>query len=168
MATPQAHGILTILALIIFRFFDKITYWEYVSALIWGMGIDVDHFFVWSWSYWKNVCRRVCNGEPENDSRHPASWLHLWPGVILVLFYSWLSARWQSPFRFYLPFVFWFVHVGFDFLQKSEHPYPWYPLTKKFWQPKWGYPNKSPKESRLCCLVFMVLVFVLFALWNFS
>lgn len=168
MATPQAHGVLTILALIIFRFFGKITYWEYVFALIWGMGIDIDHFFVWSWDYWKNVCRRICNGQPETNDKHPASWLHLWPGMILVLFFGWFLARWRFG-RWYLPFVFWLSHAGFDFLQKSEHAYFWYPLiTKKLWEPKWGYPNKSPKESVLCCLILIVVSFVLFAFWNFS
>lgn len=167
MATPQAHGLLTILTLIIFRFFGKITFCEYLSALIWGMGIDVDHFFVWSWDYWKNVCRRICNGQPENHSKHPASWLHLWPGMILVFFFGYSLARWQSSFRWYLPLVFWLSHAGFDFLQKSEHPYPWYPLIKRFWEPRWGYPNKSPHEIKVCCALLIVLGFLLFSLWNF-
>ena len=143
----------------------KITFWEYFSVFLWGVAIDFDHFL--SWSYVKDLPARIKRGGgmPARDVKIPISWLHLWPGFVLVWLWGFAFHYFVSSFRLYIPFVFWLLHVVTDYFQKNldynPHRSPLYPFHKKTWVPKFGYPIKSPSEFILGDHIWMVISFIL-------
>src|SRR3989344_3395093 len=72
----------------------------------------------------------------------PPCWLHIWPGLILVLASGWFFPLTLS----WVPLLFWAQHVVLDKFQRNDGSYAnipfWYPVKKKNWTPQGGYPVK--------------------------
>jgi len=174
MAAPQTHAVMDLLLVGILALlaalgvFHKITLWEYLSVIFWGFLIDFDHLLSWSWV--KDLPNRIFKrggGAPKAGLKAFPSWLHLWPGFILVWLWGIVVVRFFEPtFRLWLPFVFWSIHVVIDYYQRSEgvapHLHFFYPFNKKLYYREKGYPIKRPVEfildSFILALVCLVLV----------
>lgn len=174
MAAPQTHGLASISIIFVFILLAvlglaaKITFWEFISALFFGVGIDfLDHF---SLSYLKDIPARVKRGRgmPAKDVKILVPWLHLWPGLILVGIWTILFRILTPSFRIYLPFIFWVIHIVVDRFQKNLNYDPhrsfWYPFSKKTYIPKHGYPIKPASEFIIDSALWMAIAFVLLGL----
>jgi len=172
MASPQTHGIITLLLLVIINFFHKITGWEFISGIVFGVGIDfMDHFWNKKWS--KDLIRRIKQGggAPLESVGSTISWLHLWPGFLFVWGWGIIFTYILPQFCFYLPFVFWYSHWQIDRFQKQEeydlHYHFLWPFVKKRFNYKWGYPIKPPIEFILNSALWTIIGFVLLGICFF-
>jgi len=176
MAAPQTHGLVSFAILAVFLLLAAlglttgITFWEFVSTIIWGVLFDFcDHFT--SWSYLKDIPARIKRGGgmPAKDVKIPISWMHLWPGFCLVWVWGFGFNFFDSSFRCYLPFIFWATHVVIDRFQKNldydPHRSFWYPIIKKTYIPKQGYPIKPPAEFIISSGIWMIISFLLLGLY---
>ncbi len=175
MASPQTHGAISLAIFGIFILLsalglaNKITFWEYVSAIIWGIFIDFDHFL--NWKYVKDLLKRIKRGGgmPGEQIEQFVSWLHVFPGLVLVWVWG-IAFHWFVPsFRIWFPFLFWAIHMTVDFLQKDPtgkfpHFSLLYPFDKKKYMPKHGYPVKPPWEFILDSFVLLLVALVLLGL----
>jgi len=179
MAASQTHGLIDLGIFGIFILLSalgltgKITFWEYVSGIFWGVLIDFDHFISKKGlKYLKDIPDRIFKrggGGPSEDIGNFPCLFHLLPGFIIVWLWGLAFHHFShSPFRFWFPFVFWAVHTIIDYLQRSDGKYPHYhilyPFVKKLIYQKKGYPIKSPAEFIVVSTVFLVVVYVLFGL----
>lgn len=175
MAAPQTHGLIDLVVFGIFILLSalglagKISLAEYLSGIFWGMMIDLDHLLYWK--YVKDIPARIFKrggGGPADDIKPFPSWLHLWPGLILVLAWGFFFHSINSSFRVWFPFVFWLIHRTIDRFQRSDGKYPHYPLLypiiKKLFYRKRGYSIKSPAEFILDSTILLFTCFILLGL----
>ena len=174
MASPQTHGIITLFIwgiLSVFGLVIKVTPWEFVSILFFGIGIDLDHLV--SWSYLRDVPSRIKRGGgmPAKEAMISTCWLHLWPGLVLACLWVIISCCFDSSFRVYLPFVFWLVHLAVDYFEKNPsnpHLSFWYPFSQKKTFTKNGYPVKSPAEFIINSAIWMLIALVFLGIMIFK
>lgn len=181
MASPMTHGLIGmgalggLLVLVVLSLFSRPNIWEYVSVFIWTVGFDfVDPFF--SKSYLKDLWNRIFErggGPPAEHVKLMVPWFHVLPGLVSVWIYSIglyivVIFVFNSSFRIWLPFVFWALHVLVDHFQRDTKQYsPFYPLHKKTWRTKKGYPIKPPAEFIFNSFIWMMISFVLLGLLLF-
>ena len=148
MAAPQTHlGITIALAWIL-----RLKGWDFVTALVFGVGVDIDHFF--DCDYIKDVVKtRIIGGDaeaaPKPGSKEPPIWLHRWPGIILIPVLAWALYHFFN-IAWYIAPIFYLFHVPLDRRQNFPVYSFWYPFEKekvvpKRW-PKWTYPPKERFE----------------------
>jgi len=178
MAAPQTHGVIDLTIFGIFILLSalglagKITFWEYLSGICWGVIIDFDHFLSKKGlKYLKDIPARVFKrggGPPAEDVGNFPSLLHLWPGFILVWVWGILFHLINPPFRIWFPFVFWLAHNVVEYYQRSDGKYPHYhilyPFIKKLYYREKGYPIKPPAEFILDSTILLVICLVLLGL----
>lgn len=177
MASPQTHGLFTVsilivfLGLSVFGLTGEVIFWEYLSAILWGVFIDLEHFL--SPSYLKDLPKRIKRGGgmPSEKAQHKKVWFHMWPGVPAVIAYGLFFHLIINPsFRWWLPVIAWLLHVIIDQFQKSPRYsffYP-YPTKKEIPAPTWTiYPVKPPWEFMLNGAIWMLIGFVLLGLLLF-
>jgi hypothetical protein len=168
MASPQTHGLVTVITLLVLQAIGKsISTAELWLAIGFGVAIDIDHFT--SWDFVKDSFHRIkTGGAPDKGVKIPIPWLHLWPGLILAVLTGSIVYVIQPAIVFYWPLVFWTIHRLIDYGQKNEEYYPHYhllyPSYKGTWSIKWGYPAKPPVEFIIGSHVWMVVAIILFAL----
>lgn len=169
MAAPQTHFVATFGFRMAFTVISGVAFtvsqlfWVY----FWGCLMDfLDHFT--SSSYTRDVFfvrmpkffKGGDFGSPSQGVKNPNCWLHIWPGAIFSLVCGlalFPQAIWWAPS------FFWFQHVLLDKFQKNDGSYLdipfFYPLKKKKWHLRDGYPIKSRKEILISTmLAFMVLL----------
>lgn len=170
MASPQTHGLITLLILFVFSLFGKITSWEYLTAIFWGILIDIDHFT--SLSYIKDLKRRIKEkgGLPANNVKFSREWLHKWPGLLAAFGCGATLSLIMNDFRFYLPVIVLITHLIVDYFQGIPYHLRqsfWYPFRKTATVPseKFLYPVKPPREfiitSGLWMLASLILLGIL-------
>ena len=180
MASPQTHGLISVSLLSVFLVLAaaglmKLTLWEFTNALLWGVFIDLDHMV--SKRYIRDLIPRILKrggGMPAKNIEL-ISWLHLWPGLILVIvwgvFFNLVFRNSPLYLPFYFPFLFWSVHVIVDRFQKNPTYMPhksfWWPFSKRTFIPKKGYPVKPPAEFIINSAIWMLIAFILLALLLF-
>lgn len=177
MASPQTHGLFTVsilgifLILSVFGLAGLISPLEYFSAILWGVFIDLEHFF--HGSYLKDLPNRIKRGGGmvSKEAQGKKAWLHMWPGLLVVIIYGFFFCWVINPsFRWYFPLIFWAIHVLLDYFQNSPSYsffYP-YPTKEELPPPKWNYPVKPPWEFMLSGAIWMVICFVLLGLLIFK
>lgn len=177
--SPQSHGVVSLaifgilILLSALGLMGKISRAEYLSGIFWIIFVDIDHFiFKKGWKYFKDIPDRIFKrggGGPADEVGHFPSWFHLWPGFILVWLWGFFFFLFiDSSFRFWFPFIFWLIHRTIDRFQKSDGRYPhysfFYPLIKKLYYRKNGYPVKPPSEFIIDSTILLFVVLVLLGL----
>ena len=167
MAAPQTHlwiafvfrGVMSLLGII----FSPL---QLIVVYFWGFGMDfVDHFTSPNYTrdvFFVRIPRFLRGGEigaPSKGIEPPPCWLHIWPGLILVLASGWFFPLTLS----WVPLLFWAQHVVLDKFQRNDGSYAnipfWYPVKKKNWTPQGGYPVK-PRIEVLVSTVLAVLTLI--------
>ena len=177
MASPQTHGLFTVSILAVFLLLSilglagEITLWEYFSAILWGVFIDLEHFFYWS--YLKDLPSRIKRGGgmPSKQAQGKKAWLHMWPGLLVVIAFGFFfHLVVASSFRWYFPLIFWAIHVLLDYFQNSPSYSFFYPYhtREELRPPKRSYPVKPPWEFMLSSAIWMIICFVLLGLLIFK
>lgn len=181
MAAPQSHGLIGMASFVIFLLLGglslvgKISFWDYFSVCIWFFLLPDAVDICLSRSFLKDLFSRIFKrggGPPAKDVKVPIAWAHtiwifllIWTLYVFVL-YSVAVFIFHSSFNIWLSFVssfvLWSIHVAIDHLQKGDvHYSPFYPLHKKTWILKWGYPIKPPAEFILGETIWMLISFML-------
>jgi len=166
MAAPQTHGTVTVIifmGLSALGLIGKITIWEYLSVIFWGFLIDLDHLI--SWKYVKDLPDRIFKrggGAPQEGADF-VSWLHIWPGLLLVWAWGFVFNNLFPGFKIWLPFPFWLIHIIIDYFQRSDGKFPHYhflyPLIKRKYFRKKGYPIKVPAEFIIGGFILLIICF---------
>jgi len=172
---PQTHGLITLMIVGIFVLASalgltkQVSLLEYVSILIWGVGIDIDHFLNANGkAYFKDVLRRSKKGggKISGDIKSLICIFHIWPGLVMVWMWGFGMRYFFRDFRPWIPFVFWAIHVIIDRFQNTPeftfgHINFFYPFLKKEKRVEKGYPMKPPWEFILDATLAILALFVL-------
>jgi len=177
MAAPQTHWDVTFVfrAILLFGFGMEFSILQLALIYFWGSAMDfADHFTSPSYVadiFFVRIPRFLFKGgdvgSPSKGVIVPVKWLHIWPGLILVV----LCGLFFPLKYFWVPFFFWLQHQLTDIPQENDGSYPdlpfFYPLQKKRWVIRKGlYPIKIRKEIMISTIaMFFVCLFEVW--WNF-
>lgn len=173
MAAPMTHVVVTfgIRAFFLFVLGMAFSKMELFWIYFWGALMDfADHFT--SPDYVRDIMLvRIPRffkggdvGKPTMGVKVPVCWFHLWPGLVMSFVCGLVFFRQL----WWVPLVFWFVHIMVDRYQKNDWTFPYesffHPWGKP-WVRKWGYPTKIRKEI-LISTVLMFFVGLFEVWWN--
>ena len=178
MAAPTTHAIISWAILRVYLCKKGLQLYSFEGmvagfcAFFFGVAFDFfDHFLGAPESFKKDLKVRLKrmlkfqSAPPSKGVEFPVGWLHGWLGLFLILVSGFvLYSLFPHSILFVLPFVFWFVHVAIDKLQRNDETAPynysfWYPINKKKYSQKWGYPIKSQAEIGVSLALCAVIAF---------
>lgn len=152
-------------------------------AFFFGVAFDFfDHFLGAPESFKEdlkvrfNKMLKLQGAPPTKGVEIPIDWMHGWLGLILVLLSGFvLYIIFPHSILFVVLFAFWLVHVAIDKLQRTDETSPykcsfWYPIKKRKYSQKWGYPIKPRAEivvSLFLCGLIAVFEIVFFLVFVF-